>query len=318
MRNTAALVVVLAAAWLALLVSSASATEAVTFVPARSISASGTLTMTAEALSMRCPVTLSGSFNTGSLAVTRGTQWGSVSRFTWSACTGGELRTALSLPWPLRYRSLPGEYPTAARNVTLDLSGMALQGTIGGLTCLYSGTLGQQIGLSPERTYEEAWSTGSDTVLAEERLPLVSGALCPSSARISGTLSLTPQQQMQRFIGRLAIAAASLVIAAGNLETTVVMRNGSPNGSPSIRVNPIPLRPLELINGVAEDNAEMFRFVPGRDFCTTATLPADGVTTCGVDIRYEERAARPRTGGLRILPETNGNTFDLAVQFRAN
>lgn len=317
MRIRAVLVLMLAIASLALLISRAGATEAVSFEAARSISLSGALTMAAETLSVRCQVTLSGSLNTGSLAVTRGTQWGSVSRFSATGCSGGELRTALSLPWPLRFRSVPAEYPTEARSVTLDLSGAALQGTFSGLTCLYSGTVGQQIGLSPERTYEEAWSTGSDTILAEERMSLVSG-ICPSTARMSGTLSLTPQQQMQRFIGRLGIMGNEIP-----REMTVVrvsMTNLSPNGSPSIRINPIPFVPLELISVMgAGDNAEMFEFVAGRNFCQGATLPADGGTTvCSTEVEYKERPElRPKRAHLKIIPESNGGSATVNWDIRA-
>ncbi|MBS1870771.1 MAG: hypothetical protein JSS99_14040 [Actinobacteria bacterium] len=305
MRNTAALVVVLAAAALGLLAGSAGATESVAFEPGRSITASGTLTMTAEVLSMRCPVTLSGSFATGSLAATRGTQWGSVSRFTWTRCSGGELNAALSLPWPFRFRSFPAEYPAEARSVTLDLGGVALQGTLFS-TCLYSGTVGQQIGLSPEGELEEAWRTGSVTELAEERLSLVSGAGCPSTARVSGTLTLTPQQNVRRFIGRLSIIGGSIPVGA--TEASVVMSNTSPVTFPEVGVATVPLTPLEIIGAPTfpTDNAEMFRIKEERNFCQNTRLPPGGSVVCNTDIRYIETAARPKTAHMRIAAELGG------------
>jgi len=194
--------------------------------------------------------------------------------------------------------------------VTLDLSGLALQGTLFS-TCLYSGTVGQQIALTPEGTYEEAWRTGSLTELAEERLSLVSGSGCPTTARVSGTLTLTPQQNMRRFIGRLAIAGGS--IAREREEEPVFMRNGSPNGFPSIRVNPIPLNPIELVNVDVGDAAEMFRLVEARNFCWGATLPADGVTVCSTEVRYIETAAREQRAHMKILPESNGGVATVYI-----
>lgn len=99
---------------------------------------------TAEALSfqaaertVRCPVTLQGSFSSGVFAKTVESRVATVTRVTIGTCTGGTVRVlAETLPWSVLYSSFAGTLPNIT-SIAFHLAGAGLQiAPTGGPTCL--------------------------------------------------------------------------------------------------------------------------------------------------------------------------------------
>ena len=137
------------------------------------------------ALSVRCQVTLSGTFSEATFPKTVGTQFGSLNNSGVSSCSGGSL-SFLSLsesPVRVTYQSFTGTLP----NVTalgFRIAEVRIQST-GLLTCLYSGNVDALMAM----VERETWEAGASTITSG-RLTLSSGALCPESATLSGRMAL--------------------------------------------------------------------------------------------------------------------------------
>lgn len=100
--------------------------------------------MTSEGLSfqaaertVRCPVTLQGSFGSGTFPKTVEARVATVSRVTLGACSGGTVRVLTeTLPWNLLYTSFAGTLPNIT-STTFHLTGASFQiAPTGGPTCL--------------------------------------------------------------------------------------------------------------------------------------------------------------------------------------
>jgi len=100
--------------------------------------------VTAEGLSfqaaertVRCPVTLQGSFSSGTFPKTVEARVATVSRVTLGACSGGTVRILTeTLPWTFLYSSFAGTLPNIT-STTFHLAGAAFQiAPTGGPTCL--------------------------------------------------------------------------------------------------------------------------------------------------------------------------------------
>jgi len=81
------------------------------------------LTWAGTEVSVRCPVTLEGSFTSRTLTKTVGAQVARITRADVGTCTGGtETFLTETLPWTLQYESFSGTLPLISR-VTLGLIG---------------------------------------------------------------------------------------------------------------------------------------------------------------------------------------------------
>jgi hypothetical protein len=92
---------------------------------------------------MRCPVTLEGSFHSATFAKVAGGAIGQVTRATSGACTGGALTIlAATLPWTIAYRGFSGALP---RITTVEFGevGLSWQVNIGMSLCLFRSTAEQ-------------------------------------------------------------------------------------------------------------------------------------------------------------------------------
>jgi len=86
-----------------------------------------TLELTGGSETVRCPVTLEGSFSSESFPKTSGLRLGSVTRaaLTEGSCTNGRARVlAETLPWAVQYSSFTGTLP-AISSIALRLGGAA-------------------------------------------------------------------------------------------------------------------------------------------------------------------------------------------------
>ena len=191
MRTTLKACALAALALLALLPAAARATEWWVEVEpegANSWTSLGSVTFTAGAFTVSCSVTFSGELELGFVAEASAGEIADTGRFSaarWSGCTGGEINTVLALPWAVHFTEMTGTLPEAVTAEQDTIEGLAVQLTTGGfLTCLYRGNVPTSTSFSGSSPYE----TGL-TSLSTNSLTLVSGAACPTTARVSGTLS---------------------------------------------------------------------------------------------------------------------------------
>lgn len=272
--------------------ASAAHAEDVLLEPAGNITSTGRLTLTAGT-AVVCTVTLSGSFSRSTLNMSAGTTFGSASRLSWSGCTGGELRATLGTPWTIALTSVPGEYPETYSNLRLEIRNLQIQATVSGVTCLYSGDQGLEVGLTPDAERDYAWDTGSARVLAET-LSLISGS-CARTATFAGSLTLTAQE-VQRRMARIRMIGADIPSEQDLVELS--LRNISPERHPSGGITDD-----TLINDGGGDNPGAFE-IP-TDACRGNSLMPGGATQCVIRVRFKNMDPRPRNTSIRVT-WTNG------------
>jgi len=218
--------------------------ETLTFSPAAGeniefLSEALTLEGGGGAVRVTCAVTLSGSMSQNSFTIVEGTSFGSINNSaSASGCSGGSL-SFLSIrerPLPLTYRSFLGTLPNLT-GIRYRVGEVRLQAT-GALTCLYTGNVDALM----ELTEIDAWTVEPGSI-AEARLTLSSGALCPETATLSGRLALQNMQVALRPImrwnppginfGRVRVRTSEgrtsrfENISAGEIEITEVRSRGS-------------------------------------------------------------------------------------------
>jgi hypothetical protein len=163
--------------------------------PAGSVTASslGKLTFTAGTTTISCNVTMRGTLEEVVIE-TAGDHVGSVSEVTWATCTGGELERVLGLPWSLGYSSILGTMPNGLTGelYTINEAGMRFSILSGFVRCLYKGNVGALVALSGTNPYR----TGLITLLGTELSRIEGGESCPVTGRLSGTLALSPAQEV--------------------------------------------------------------------------------------------------------------------------
>jgi len=153
------------------------------------------VSFTAGEVTVRCAVTLTGSFNEA-IVQESGEAVGSVTRATTSGCTGGERPavTFLSTPWSLVYRSFTGTQPERVTAILASLTGFAVNIASGASSCLYRG----EVGLSFALSGSEPYPVGTISTLANS-LTLVSGAGCARTASIRGSFRLSREQWLTEY-----------------------------------------------------------------------------------------------------------------------
>ncbi|HEX4805644.1 MAG TPA: hypothetical protein VFU94_07065 [Conexibacter sp.] len=141
-------------------------------------------TMTAPGFTVKCPVTMEGTFHSRTIAKTAGTLIGYITRVAirTESCTGGRI-TALTPPWHLQYGGFTGVLPEI-RTVEMRVVEAGFLMEIMGISCLYRTTSVTAAGLISELLREKVatvrWSEAS-------RIPLLVGTgLCPGEVRFGG------------------------------------------------------------------------------------------------------------------------------------
>lgn len=153
---------------------------------------SSAVTFTAEALSIRCPLTLRGEIDEAAAKVAGATA-GEILEATLGTCTGGTGALLTSgLPWAANYASFSGTLPLITGE-TLDIARIAASATVLGIRCLYEGSL---------RGTFNATRVTQFTISRATLLALKEGALCPGTATASGTLEASPTMTLSLFEGR--------------------------------------------------------------------------------------------------------------------
>lgn len=146
-----------------------------------------TFTTSEGGISVRCPVTLEGSFASRTIAKTLNMLLGRYNRAISGTCTGGSLTILQeTLPWHLRYRGFVGRLPNITR-IRRRITGAGWRLEVLGIPCLYRTTEE-----SPwEAEYVVDASGTITSVISDETLTIPSsGGLCPPG-RISGTGTVT-------------------------------------------------------------------------------------------------------------------------------
>lgn len=195
------LVVMLAIAAAAMMVAASSA-SAITANVSRggAVNATGTSTFEGSGISIVCPLTLATNLSTGPITVARGNSLGSITGVTIGACTGGSVERVLALPWSL---TINDTLPTIERLTTTNATGVLMNingasfnlSTFGGfLNCLYRGTAGALLTLTPTSAGANTYTARTLRALETVSLPLVSGSGCPATGHFAGTFTLSAVQ----------------------------------------------------------------------------------------------------------------------------
>ncbi|HMJ02311.1 MAG TPA: hypothetical protein VK506_05180 [Conexibacter sp.] len=205
MVSTALATVVLLA-----LASTASALTSYTFDPGGSISqvSNGRISFEAEGITVECALTLSGTISAGAIrAGSGGETIGNVTRIAASSCNGGQLRTALELPWLIGGRTYletggPNKLPSAADPD--ELTGVLIRTelvvlfseVLGFVECLYAGLLEELAPMTKIIASPPAYTLGALVLLPGNVMTRFSGILCPDEGIVRGSFALTPRQTL--------------------------------------------------------------------------------------------------------------------------
>ncbi len=165
------------------------------------------LTMEGAGISIRCPMTIEGSFHSRTMSKVCGSVVGLVSRavITPGSCTGAEVALLQeSLPWRLGFIGFTGALPRIQR-IRGSLIGLSLRIEALGTACLYELTQTRP-GFGEDLINE---STGVVTGLRldeTQSVPLKEGGiLCPTSGRFAGTATITQQASTTSVTIRLVL-----------------------------------------------------------------------------------------------------------------
>lgn len=171
-----------------------------------SFNPAGPFTMTSSSLTFAdgaglitvvCPLTLRGDFDTGPISVARGRQFGTLTDSPPSSCRGGSVDVMFypGSPWSMTVNTPLGTPPRANTGLLLDVIGATfrLDVRILGIPtiCYYAGTPGALIGWLGPNPYTAGSSV---TVLSNALSSTVGATRCPATIRLNGTFSLSPQQ----------------------------------------------------------------------------------------------------------------------------
>jgi len=241
---------------------------------------------------VRCPITLEGSFHSGTLLKVAGTLIGNVTRAAAGTCTSGTVTVLTeTLPWHVKYASFAGALPNIT-TVNVSTVGAAFSGRepVFGVTCLFRSTAEAPSTLAVTREAGGALTTASAGGTIPEN-----GCGLGVSARLSGSGTVT------------------LLGAATRISLTLIRE---PLGELSIAPDPIDLT-AEVIREVVLTN-------PGPGLTTINTIVPE--TMVRDDFRVEDNNL---CQGSRVFPNDNpracrfilrrlnpGRTGQITIRFR--
>lgn len=259
---------------------------------------------------VRCALTLEGSFHSRTVSKTAGLLVGYVSRATLGACPVGSA-TVLSetLPWHVRYSAFAGTLPSIG-SLTLQLVNSAIRIRNETLACLARTTAERpaQSFAVTQQWEEELERPGGGQVITEMRMdealsiPLTGeGGLCSfGTGRMRGTGSVSVLGGTARVRVALTEAPASATVTPvrGRYAPTfdrmvILVRNSAAEGSERLAIYELGL-----------SNALDFRIDPRSNTCTAWLPPGQ---SCRFEIFLEERSTRPKE--TRVLIETSAGTL---------
>jgi hypothetical protein len=151
---------------------------------------SESVSFSAAERTVRCAVTLEGSFSSSTFAKTAESRVAQVSRAAVSGCTGGTVRVLEALPWSVLYSSFTGTLPSIT-SATFHITGAALQITpTGSPTCLLRSSERSPVVVKFERETTHGILTN---LRVEEgaQIPLTGEGICTLvRGRASGTFGV--------------------------------------------------------------------------------------------------------------------------------
>jgi hypothetical protein len=254
-----------------------------------------TMTFESSGTSVRCPVTLEGSFTQGTFAKVARSRIGYVTRGAIGTCTGGTARILTeTLPWTIQYSSFAGTLPNIT-SVTTRTIGAGLQITpTGSPTCTARSTEESPIVMIAQRE----GSSGQITALRIEEantIPLSGEALCSIlRGRIIGTSGAPTVLGETRPIV-LLLGAERAMQGATEAETEPIrlVKDLEIERASTLAVRAITnsnffydIRITEIAR--IEGNPERFAFLEGlREDCTVGTvLRPRSANSCNIRIGY--------------------------------
>jgi len=250
---------------------------------------------------VRCAVTLEGSFNLLAIEKVAGTNIGSITRASLGGCTGGTATVLTEgLPWELTYDSFTGTLPNIA-SIRERVLGAAIQVRNELATCLARSEARNPLYVIAATTREAGGLLETPTLRVEEgqSLPLTgafgcelgTGRLAGSATTtvLNGTTRLTVRQVEQ--VPTVTLTPALVNILAGQTiaEQKFIIRNTTPVNGARIRIHSIGL-----------SDAVRFRVEDVAGACTGRVLLAQA--NCQFEVNYNAlyEAARPITSGVNI------------------
>jgi hypothetical protein len=274
---------------------------------------SSSVTFESLSATVRCPITLEGTFNESTFAKRERARIGVVNGASLGTCTGGTARALTeTLPWNIQYLSFTGTLPNIT-SANVRLTGASFQIAPSGLpACLMRSTEEAPVKATFERETEHGIVSAArldETV----RIALTGEGLCRlGTARLAGSTSLTALD------GR----TGTQLLLGGQYSLQVVGVEGSEMLAPEARVF-IPretevgtlsmqnnnswyeIRILEVTTIV--ENVERFVILTERTTdCKRGTSLAPGRTrTCNIRVLYPrpERAVRPLETHVQVTYE---------------
>jgi hypothetical protein len=280
----------LAAGLVLLIAASVANAEPLRVEPTRVRAVWSTLTFSTSASTVRCPVTLEGSFHSSTFEPREGLQVGYITRASVAeaSCTGGRVRLlSETLPWRIQYESALGTLPEIS-GIRLKVVGLAARGEVSGLNCLYQSSESRpaRATLEIRPQYVEVTGLRLDESAA---IPLITReGLCAfgGDARASGTARVTASDSSGgvdvAFIGSSAPLTSNPAAPIRiRLERTTV--DVELEATSSVNTGPR----LEMIGNFGG----RFRVSEG---CNNRTIGRDpALHACTMTITYDQGLGRP-------------------------
>ncbi len=249
---------------------------------------------------VRCPVTMEGTFASRSFTPSRGLLVGRIIRASVNeaSCSGGSFRFRVeTLPWSIRYEEAVGTLPEITA-LELKLVGVRMLAEISRLQCELGSTEAH-----PLKAFMEIRSLGVEVtgLRLDERtlIPLGGEFLCflTGEARFSGTASVVDQG-----------ATTELEIVVGPSFAPLSFTPGSPIGIPvepptkDVRVGTTVVSTLGTLRIVGKHKAA-FAVSEG---CNGRRIGTEETRTCTVTVLYQEESGINRPTFARLLVPFSG------------
>jgi hypothetical protein len=280
LRRMAWSAVAVALGALALSPLTARAVESLTFRPAGNItmrSLSGVI-FSSEIGRVQCNTTLSGTFTSSSIEAAEGAYLGAVSRSEVSGCTGGTLTllAEASAPWRFYVETTQGTLPNMT-SITFWVPITILERIEGIGSCLYKGRISARLATTLVEGSRERLTTGLFTLLESGQsysaITTLSG-FCPTTARVTGSLSLTAQEViLQQNPPDQFTAENNAILFTGTGTHQYRFRNTGAL---------ITLGPSRLLHEIAGLPSAGFTII--GDGCNNAVVANGGI--CTVEVRF--------------------------------
>lgn len=249
---------------------------------------------------VRCSLTLEGSFSVRTFEPTRGLLVGYVTRASVSSCPAGSASVlTASLPWHVTYREFTGTLPTI-ETMSFDVVGAAIQvrEPTFGITCLMTSTAGSPMtlnGATGEPGEEGIFPFTSFRI--EERSSIPCGSF---SATVHGTGTPTVAGGTEAIHlhalgapGMLSVTPPRGRIARGNFEN-MALRNTAAKGSGRITITEIRISDMALFE-IRDEGGCRRRPLEVDQECTISVRALAERSMANVIVEYLDPSRQTRT-----------------------